>query len=251
MSESQTAKAELLELLSCYLLRDYSLMSKTPAPDSVNPPVLIPRPSHDFLTPLQQTPNINVKDGKFEVQTPTDVEHLSVSVEADKSLVEVASAGRSQTPKSTALATPEHGSPDEVVPTTQSQPTKNASVEADKSLVEVASAGHSQTSKSTALATPEHGSPDEVVPTTQSQPTKSADILIAEQKNAFEIAPPGISVSGRNKVVPVSASNIGFETTQEMPQQAQKYTDCSKFSQLCTKLAKGQVARHSCKHPAT
>ena len=203
MSESQTAKAELLELLSCYLLRDYSLMSKTPAPDSVNPPVLIPRPSHDFLTPLQQTPNINVKDGKFEVQTPTDVEHLSVSVEADKSLVEVASAGRSQTPKSTALATPEHGSP------------------------------------------------DEVVPTTQSQPTKSADILIAEQKNAFEIAPPGISVSGRNKVVPVSASNIGFETTQEMPQQAQKYTDCSKFSQLCTKLAKGQVARHSCKHPAT
>ena len=203
MSESQTAKAELLELLSCYLLRDYSLMSKTPAPDSVNPPVLIPRPSHDFLTPLQQTPNINVKDGKFEVQTPTDVEHLSVSVEADKSLVEVASAGRSQT------------------------------------------------SKSAALATPEHGSPDEVVPTTQSQPTKSADILIAEQKNAFEIAPPGISVSGRNKVVPVSASNIGFETTQEMPQQAQKYTDCSKFSQLCTKLAKGQVARHSCKHPAT
>lgn len=89
-------------------------------------------------------------------------------------------------------------------------------------------------------------SPVEVTSPRQPQTATSPENLTVEHKSAVEVAPPGISVTGKNQVVPVTS-----ETTQQTPREEGKNqykkssTVCTKLSTVWTKLSKGEVGRHS------
>lgn len=63
-------------------------------------------------------------------------------------------------------------------------------------------------------------------------------------KTEAEVAPSGISIRGRNQVVPVSTSAIGFETMQQpLPEERKKHHIT--IATIWTSVSKGEVDRHS------